>query len=109
MRFFNLAKIFKEQPTCEDILKKVRNTEILYWICFLVSLFIAMGGGNIILNAPENDLKEHAWGLFLAILGIVNIAVIKLWAHIKLTMYYIIWDRNNRIEAEINKLEAQDL
>ncbi len=68
-----------------------------------------MGGGSIILDAPENDLKEHAWGLFLAILGIVNIAVIKLWAHIRLTMYFIIWDRNNRIEAEMNKLEAEDL
>ena len=38
-----------------------------------------------------------------------NVVVIKLWAQIKLTMHFIIWDRENRIKAEINKLEAEDL
>jgi len=109
MRFFNWAEAFKETPTCDDILKRVRKTEIVYWVFLVLSVCIAIAGYNILKDAPENDLKEHAWGLFLAIVGIVNIAVIKLWAHIRLTMYFMIWDRNNRIEAEINKLEAADL
>jgi len=75
----------------------------------LLSVVIAIAGAILIANAPENDLKQHAWGLFLAIVGIVDIAVIKLWAHIRLTMLFIIWDRKNSIEAEIHKLEAQDL
>jgi hypothetical protein len=33
----------------------------------------------------------------------------KIWANIKLTMYFIIWDRNNTIEAEIIKSELQDM
>ena len=109
MRFFNLAERFKEQPTCEDILKKVRKTEILYWVFLAISVCIAIWGYNILNNAPEDNLKQHAIGLLWAIVGIVNVAVIKLWAHIRLTTYIIIWDRKNRIDTEINKLEAADL
>ena len=109
MRFFNWAESFKENPTCEDVLNKVRKMEVIYWIFLLLSVFIAIAGANLIQNAPENDLKQHAWGLFLAIVGIVNIVVIKLWAHIRLTMYFIIWDSQNRIENEIRKSEAQDI
>jgi hypothetical protein len=32
MRFINWAESFKEHPTCEDILDKVRKTENFYWI-----------------------------------------------------------------------------
>ncbi len=109
MRLFNWAEAFKETPTCDDILKRVHKTEICYWIILLLSVFVTIGGANLIENAPENDLKQHAWGLFWAIAGIVNIAVIKLWAHIRLTMYFTIWDRKNWIESEIRKSEAEDL
>ena len=75
----------------------------------MLSVGIAIWGYNILRVAPENNLKQHAIGLFLAIVGIVNLAVIKLWAHIRLMMYFIIWDRNNRMEAEMKKLDAEDL
>jgi hypothetical protein len=109
MRLFNWAEAFKEQPTCEDILKKVSRTEIYYWIFVLVSVAIAIAGANLIISAAESDIKQHTWGLFLAIVGIVNVAVIKLWAQIRLTMYFTIWDSKNRIEEEIRKSEASDL
>lgn len=109
MRFFNWAERFKQTRTCDDILKRVRKTEILYWVFLVLSVCIAIWGYNIINDAPEDSLKQHAIGLFLAIVGVVNVAVIKLWAHISLTMYFIIWDRQNRIEAEIRKSEAEDL
>ena len=107
--FFNWAQKFKETPTCDDILKRVRKTEILYWISLVLSVCIAIWGWNILNDAPENSLKQHSIGLLLAIVGIVNVAVTKLWAHIRLTMYFIIWDRKNWIEAEIRKSEAEDL
>ena len=109
MRFFNWAESFKETPTCEDILKKVRNIEIQYWIYLLLSVIIALWGVLVVLCAPANNLKLLLIGLFLAIDGCLQITLIKIWAHIKLSMYWIIWDRNNRIEAELTKLEAQDL
>jgi hypothetical protein len=109
MALFNWAERFRQTPTCDDILKRVRKTEILYWIFLVLSVCIAIWGYTILKNAPENNLKQHALGLLLAIVGIVNVAVIKLWAHIILTRYFIIWDSKNRIESEINKLEAEDL
>ena len=109
MRFLNWAQAFEEQPTCDDILKRVRKTETAYWIFMAVSVLIAIWGIDIILTAPKGELKQLIMGLFMGIVGVVNIAVIKLWAHIRLTMYFIIWDRQNRLEAELRKSEAQDL
>ena len=109
MRFFNWAENFKEQPTCEDILKRVKKTEIKYWIFLIISVVIALWGINIITNASQNDIKQIAIGLVLTVAGLINIALMKLWAHIMLTMYFIIWDSKNRIEAEIRKSEAADL
>jgi hypothetical protein len=85
MALFNWAERFRQTPTCDDILKRVRKTEILYWIFLVLSVCIAIWGYTILKNAPENNLKQHALGLLLAIVGIVNVAVIKLWAHIILT------------------------
>jgi hypothetical protein len=109
MRIFNWAESFKEQPTCDDILNKVQRIERIYWIWLLLSSFVAVAGVGLILSAPENNLKIHSMGVFLAIDGCISIAVIKIWAHIKLSMYRIIWDRQNRLEAELKESQAQDL
>ena len=109
MRFTNWAQTFKEKPTCEDIPGKVQKTEILYWIWLFISIGIMIWGIVAITIAPANNLKSHLFGLFLAIDGVICIAVIKIWVHIRLAMYYTIWDRENRLKAEINKSEAQDL
>lgn len=109
MKFFNWAEGFKEQPTCEDVLKKVRKTEITYWIWLAVCVFITIGGLNTIAKAPEGNLKQHVMGLFLALLGIIQITLMKIWAHIRLAMLYQIWDSQNRLENEIRKSQAADL
>ncbi len=109
MKYFNWAESFKETPTCEDILSKVQKTEMAYWIWLILSVCFALIGVAIVLMAPKSDLKLHCIGVILAIEGIVNIALIKIWVQIRLSMFRIIWDRNNKIESEINKLEAQDL
>ncbi len=109
MRFFNWAQIFKETPTLEDILKKVRKTEITYWIFLVICVCIFAKGMNTLFEAPEDSTKQQIEGAFWALFGLINVVMIKLWAHIRLTTYFLIWDRNNKIESEINKLEAQDL
>jgi hypothetical protein len=109
MRFFNWAESFKEQPTCENILKKVQTIEMLYWIFLLLSVIIALLGVFIMILVPVDNLKALFWGLFLAIDGTIQVTLIKMWAHIKLSMYRIIWDSQNRIENEIRKSEAADL
>lgn len=109
MRFFNWAKGFEEQPTCEDILKKVKKTEITYWVYMAIFVVIAIYGITTFQNAPADDLKQHVAGSFWGLFAMINIAVMKIWAHIRLTTYYIIWDSQNRIEKELRKSEAMDL
>ena len=109
MRFFNWAESFEEHSTCEEIPKKIQKIEILYWIFLSLSVFICVLGILIMILVPANNSKALFLGLFLAIDGLIQIALIKIWAHIKLSMYRIIWDGKNRIEAEIRKSEAEDL
>ena len=103
MRYFNWAESFKENPTCEDILKKIKKIEISYWVFLLLSVVIALCGVLIMILAPAGNLKAHILGLFLAIDGSVQITLIKIWAHIKLSMYRVLWDSKNRTELEIKK------
>ena len=109
MRFFNWAEGFKENPTCEDILKRVRKAEIQYWIYLVVCVLVVLHGIGMMQEADDGDIKEIAMGLFVAVAGSIYIALIKIWVHIKLTTLYIIWDRNNTLEAEIKKSELQDM
>jgi hypothetical protein len=63
----------------------------------------------IMILVPGNNLKALLLGLFLAIDGSIQISLIKIWAHIKLSMYRTIWDYKNRIEGEMRKSEAEDI
>lgn len=108
MRYFNWAANFKETSTCDDILKRVRKAEIQYWIYLVVCILFVLHGIGMMQEAEEGDIKEIAMGLFIAVAGFIYIALIKLMAHIKLMAYFMIWDRNNTIEAEIKKSELQD-
>ncbi len=107
MKLFNWAATFEEQKTCEDILGRVRKTEVMYWIYLILLVAVTLGGLNALANS--DDTKGMLFGLFLALVGVINIALIKLWAHIRLVMYYTIWDSQNRLEAELNKSLASDL
>lgn len=107
MKWFNWAARFEEQKTCEDILGRVRKTEIIYWVYMVALIALTLGGLHSLMNSTGT--KEMLMGLFMALVGIINIALIKLWAHVRLVMYYIIWDSQNRLEAELNKSIASDL
>ena len=109
LKFVNWAQAFKETPTCDDILKRVRKTEITYWVFQVICVIITLAGFNIVSNTPVGNMKKLAIGILLLLIGTTHIAVMKIWAHIKLTMYFIIWDRENRLEAEMKKMEAKDL
>lgn len=109
MRIFGWTKTFEEQKTCEDILGRVRKTEIAYWSYMAILVFIMLGGLSAMGNAAPGDLKQLLMGLFWALFGIINICMIKLWAHLRLVMYFMIWDSQNRTQAELDKMKQMDL
>lgn len=109
MRIFGWAKSFEEQKTCEDILGRVRRTEITYWIYMAIPVFITLGGLTAMSTAAPGDLKHLILGLFWALFGIINICMIKLWAHLRLVKCYMIWDSQNRTQAELDKMKSMDL
>ena len=109
MMIFNWAARFEKHRTCDDILARVRKTEIVYWIYMVALTLVTVGGVGTMQGAQPTDFRTMLFGLFMALVGFVSIALIKLWAHIRLVMYYIIWDSQNRLEAELRKSRAEDL
>ena len=107
MKPLSWAARFEEQKTCEDILGRVHKTQITFWIYMVILVAITLGGLHVLMHATET--RAMLTGLFMALVGIINIALIKIWAHIRLVMFYIIWDSQNRLEAELNKSLAEDL
>ena len=109
MASFNWAKSFEEQPTCEDILNKVRKIEMQYWIGIACAIFMILAGIILIIAAPEHSIKKHNWGVFLALYGGIILAMSEICACVKVWTLKVIWDRQNRLEQEMRKSEALDL
>jgi hypothetical protein len=99
MTLSNWSKVFEERRTYQDIPTKVRNTEVGYWICLLVSVVLVFVGLAVMFAAPDGHLKQMLLGLFVAIDGAIAWAVIKIVVHVRLAMYWIIWDSQNRKEG----------
>ena len=74
--------------------------EIIYWSGILFSLGLTALGIVVILSAPSGALKQMVLGLFLAVDGAISWAVIKAWVHVRLGMYWIIWDAQKRQSKE---------
>ena len=109
MAQFNWAKEFEEQPTCEDILNKVRTIEMRYWIGIVCAIFMILAGIILIIAAADDSIKQHNYGVFLAIYGGIILAMSEICACVKLSALRVIWDSQNRLENEIRKSEAMDI
>jgi predicted exporter len=109
MKLFNWAEAFEERRIYQDIPAKVRRTETGYWLFMPLTIVVTVAGLVFMMTSPSNDLKRMLLGLFVAVDGVVACALVKIWAHIRLAQYWIIWDSQNRLEAEINKSLAEDL
>ena len=60
---------------------------------------IALVAGGAATMAASSNPRLVAFGLFLSIAGIVNIAVTKLWVHTKLSMLRIIYELQKKHQA----------
>lgn len=72
------------------VIEYVDDIQRLYkkWIIVCVAL---VAGGAAMMAASSNP-RLVAFGLFLSIAGIVNIAVTKLWVHVKFSMLRIVYE-----------------
>ena len=107
---FNWADRFEKlkELTCEDILKQVRKTEIVYWVYLVIFVILIIVGVWKIFQPSANN-SNALFGLLLAVTSVIQIALIKLSTQIKLSMLYTMWINNIRFEAEMRKSEAADL
>jgi hypothetical protein len=99
MALSHWSKAFEERRTFQDIPTKVRNTEVGYWACLLLSIAVVLVGLVVMLTAPDGHLKQMLLGLFVAVDGTIAWAVVKIVVHVRLAMYWIIWDSQNRKEG----------
>lgn len=83
MNFIGWSKEFEDYEKV-DVLSRVRRTETMYW-CALVAALLIMVSGIIMMGTSRSP-----FGIFLALGGAIDVALVKLWAHIRLATYQII-------------------
>jgi hypothetical protein len=94
MSLIGWSKKFEEYERV-DVTARVKKTEQMYW-CALVGAICIMVAGIFMMGTSPSP-----FGVFLAIGGAIDIALVKLWAHIRLATYQII------LELRLRDKEAQ--
>jgi cytochrome b subunit of formate dehydrogenase len=90
MSLIGWSKKFEQYQALTDVPERVRKTEAVYWCSLIAAVLIMVAG--IIMMFSSNSL----FGLFLAIVGTIDIALVKIWAHIRLATYQIIMELQAR-------------
>jgi hypothetical protein len=91
MSFIGWSKKFEAYEKV-DVPARVKKTETMYW-CALTGAIAVMVAGIIMMGTSRSQ-----FGVFLALGGAIDIALVKLWAHIRLATYQIILELRLRDE-----------
>jgi hypothetical protein len=97
MSLIGWSKTFEDYKPV-DVLEGVRKTEKTFWCSLLSGIALLVAGGIMMTSSFQHGVA----GLFLAIAGVVNIALVKIWAHIRLATYQTI------LELRMKNKEAQE-
>jgi hypothetical protein len=87
MSLVGWSRKFEHYQAVTDVPERVRKTEICYWCWLAVSILVLLAGIGMLARSGQSQV-----GLLLAVCGVVDIALIKLWAHIRLATYQIIME-----------------
>lgn len=91
MSLIGWSRKFEQYQAITDVPAQVRKTEIWYWCSFTVGIALLLAGVGMMSKSSQSLV-----GLLLALCGVVDIAVIKLWAHIRMATYQIIMEMQLR-------------
>ena len=109
--FTDWVEYIDKPASFENIKKSLRKIKIYFLVFFVVSLFIMFFG--LVMILASNNIKIQLEGLLVAIIGFGSNCLMKIWTHIQLAKYKILWEMNKRfetnIEHELRRSEAQDL
>ena len=87
MSLMGWSRKFEAYQAVTDVPARVRKTEAWYWCSLAVGILLLLAGVGMMQQSPQALV-----GLFLAICGVVDIALVKVWAHIRLATYQIIME-----------------
>jgi len=86
MSLIGWSRKFEQYQAITDVPARVRKTELCYWCSLVAAVLIMLAGISMMLSS------QSLLGLFLALGGAIDIALVKLWAHIRLATYQIIME-----------------
>jgi hypothetical protein len=72
-----------------DVPSQIDELQCVYKKWIIICAVITVGG--VVMMMTNDNPRSIAMSLFLAITGMVNIALIKTWVHIKLSMLRVVW------------------
>ena len=86
-----------EQWKSVSVHEYIDGIQQLYKKWMIICAVIVTGGAAMI--AASSNPRMIAFGLFLSTAGIINIAVTKLWVHMKLSMIRIVYELREKNQS----------
>ena len=96
MSRFGWYRDFQKPVSMDDIPAKVKKLEIQYWLWQVVCIAIAAYGVHTFMTVQGGNLTQAAYGLFIAVCGVVALGVIKVWGIVRHSMYWAIHASQSR-------------
>jgi len=101
------VKAFEDRKIIEDIPREVRKLESRYWSSICLSGAGIMVG--LVLFFVASGVKMQLAGVLAILLGNMGIFATKIACQVRLSLFWLVWDSQNRLRAEMDKMAATDL
>jgi len=88
-----------------DVAGQIDELQRVYKKWSVVCVLIAGGGAGMMCSTDNPRIL--AFGLFVAMTGMVNVALMKTWAHVKISMLRIVWELQRGERGETLEMKQQ--
>lgn len=111
MRWFNWMEAYRQKPlfTENDILAAVDKLEHAYWPWLIFALTLHTLGFTLMVAGFFLSTRVLIAGGILVLDSSILIATLKIVAHVRLQGLWGMWQAENRLKAELRRIDASEL
>jgi hypothetical protein len=98
------SEMLDEQWQVWDVKRRADELQRTYHVWNAVGILMTIVGAVII--CVSEDTRIVGLGLFLALTGMINVAIMKIWVHTKMSMLHVIWEMRREHGLDADKEES---
>ena len=99
------SEMLDEQWQVWDVKRRADELQRAYHVWNAAGILMTIIGAVII--CVSDDTRIVGLGLFLALTGMINVAIMKIWVHTKMSMLHVIWEMRREHGLDADKGEEE--